>query len=1315
MSIQGIRSFDNSDRQTIQFGIPLTLIVGQNGTGKTTIIESLRYATTGDLPPNSKGGAFIHDPKISGDQEVLAQVKLAFRNTNDVQMICTRSMQLTVKKASRTFKTLEGQLMAMKDNERVTISTRCAELDSQMPLYLGVSKSVLDYVIFCHQEDSLWPLSEPSTVKKRFDEIFEATKFTKALDNIKSLRKEYSTDIKLQEKEVQHLKVEKDRGEKAEKKADELRSDVKKYQEDTDMLQQEISQVNEESNKLFESNREFQNILYRLQNLQHNRSTIVDSIKRVSQGLEKRSESDSELQSLIDNFETQVEERKQKKEEFEDKIDNERINIKEYRQKYNEAILLEGQLKAKQQAYEDQIKKRGEFIKSSVKNFELSGFENIEEEIKEIHSDVHVRFRSQINDLLSEVSTQLERERNNAKSVENDFNKEIQDITTKRLRHEQARSTAKETMQKTERDIKDLKAEISSVETDEGSLAYERSILQELEEKVKSEKSALAEVDYDRELPKLNDHITEIEGKVEELNKQLAIANQRSEDRAKYSLLSNDLKRKETALKEIVNKNDPSYQKVIGHSIDMDDTTVSESAVTSALKEARDEVDKLNEEAASTERQNSQVENELTMEQTSKERKEETLKSHKTEVLSKLNLTSIEDYPKKVKECEEKYYKGLEELSKNSSSKKYYEDSIKAANIKNSCLHCRREFEDDEEKNDFLDLMNSWLQASTTTSIDSIKSRVDKADKDLKLAHEMSSLVEESSKLEDYEIPEASGKIQELEQQRDSISEALDSVRDRQEQAREKLSNLESLKRPIHDILRYSKEISDLKGQIQEIDDDLGDASSSQTSRSTSEIHKDITDLNEEAKSHKRKLSQLSDERETHRSNLSSYQNKVSSKQLDINKLEHVLSDKANKEKQLEYLKERVDRSKQDVNECNTRLEQVSEEEKDTKDRMNQQLHRLEKNIQEINDKYTKIHRSLKDYDSLNESIEEYEKENSQTGRNNLEKCRLEVEDYSNKIQEAEENIEAFTTKMNDENTALLDMKSYERNLRDNLELRRLKGELSDTDSTINELEAQNAEQEREKFDDESERLRQKLAQLNSEYSTKIGEIKQMSDQLRQVDEELETEFKNVKENYRKAVIKLRTTSVANEDLAKYSKALDSAIMKYHSLKMEEINSIIDELWKKTYTGTDVDTIIIRSDQENSRGNRTYNYRVCMVKQDVELDMRGRCSAGQKVLASIIIRLALSECFGLNCGLIALDEPTTNLDATNIEALARSLGSIIELRRKQKNFQLIVITHDEQFLTHMNASAYSDHFYRVSRNQRQLSQIQMFPISRVVE
>ena len=60
--------------------------------------------------------------------------------------------------------------------------------------------------------------------------------------------------------------------------------------------------------------------------------------------------------------------------------------------------------------------------------------------------------------------------------------------------------------------------------------------------------------------------------------------------------------------------------------------------------------------------------------------------------------------------------------------------------------------------------------------------------------------------------------------------------------------------------------------------------------------------------------------------------------------------------------------------------------------------------------------------------------------------------------------------------------------------------------------------------------------------------------------------------------------------------------------------------------------------------------------------MKGRCSAGQKVLSSIVIRLALAETFCQNCGILALDEPTTNLDAENIEGLANALETIIESR-----------------------------------------------------
>ena len=54
----------------------------------------------------------------------------------------------------------------------------------------------------------------------------------------------------------------------------------------------------------------------------------------------------------------------------------------------------------------------------------------------------------------------------------------------------------------------------------------------------------------------------------------------------------------------------------------------------------------------------------------------------------------------------------------------------------------------------------------------------------------------------------------------------------------------------------------------------------------------------------------------------------------------------------------------------------------------------------------------------------------------------------------------------------------------------------------------------------------------------------------------------------------------------------------------------------------------------------------------------------RQVLACLIIRLALAETFCLNCGILALDEPTTNLDAVRC--------TVRELRTKRKPVELYI-------------------------------------------
>ncbi len=100
LAIQGIRSFDDKQISVIEFFTPVTVIVGHNGSGKTTIIECLKYATTGDQPLNTRGGAFIHDPKMANEKEVKAQVKLRFVSASERCMLAVRNLSVTAEKTS---------------------------------------------------------------------------------------------------------------------------------------------------------------------------------------------------------------------------------------------------------------------------------------------------------------------------------------------------------------------------------------------------------------------------------------------------------------------------------------------------------------------------------------------------------------------------------------------------------------------------------------------------------------------------------------------------------------------------------------------------------------------------------------------------------------------------------------------------------------------------------------------------------------------------------------------------------------------------------------------------------------------------------------------------------------------------------------------------------------------------------------------------------------------------------------------------------------------------------------------------------------
>lgn len=143
--------------------------------------------------------------KSYGEKVVNARVKLLFKSMNGKTMVATRNLKSTVEANKTKMRQLGGSLViANPDGTRENLSHHCTELNSQMETFLGVSKPILSNVIFCHQDESAWPMSEASALKKKFDDIFAAARYE--MDNMKLRSRPESRNKRLRLKNNTHAK-----------------------------------------------------------------------------------------------------------------------------------------------------------------------------------------------------------------------------------------------------------------------------------------------------------------------------------------------------------------------------------------------------------------------------------------------------------------------------------------------------------------------------------------------------------------------------------------------------------------------------------------------------------------------------------------------------------------------------------------------------------------------------------------------------------------------------------------------------------------------------------------------------------------------------------------------------------------------------------------------------------------------------------------------------------------------------------------------------------------------------------------------------
>ncbi|PYH91486.1 P-loop containing nucleoside triphosphate hydrolase protein [Aspergillus ellipticus CBS 707.79] len=1164
-----------------------------------------------------------------------------------------------------------------------------------MPQYLGVSKAILDSVIFCHQDESLWPMSEPSVLKKRFDEIFEAMKYTKAIDNIKSLRKKQNEELAKYKIMEQHAKEDKEKADRAEKRSIKLQDEIEALRDETHQLTQEMRRVAELADKAWKESESYSQILGALEGKRIEAKSVQTTIDNLKRHLVELDDPDEWLESNLEQFETRQLQYQQQEESQKETYMELKDRIERSRQRLGNKQAECGKFENDKANFERQVERRQRMTKDIARNHSIRGFDNVVEQ-----SDVD-EFMRKIRKILKDQNQALERTKREAQSELREAQSSLNDIGQQKSALQGSKNAAKQQIATNDREAATYQWKLNEINVDEGVQAALESNIEDIGSQLEQAKERTRSASWDKEIQSVNSQIRDLEDESSRLNIELIEATKKAGDLARLDHLKKELKERERSLETMKGAHGERLSKFVSSSWTPESL---EHEFQHALEEESRHVTKAERERDSVSRELEQVEFKLKDVKKTLSQRQKVLKECVEEIREAVG-DEPEEYPDIVKERQAQLDLAKKDAEQFAGIGEYMASCLETAKSSKLCRLCTRTFKNETELQSFRSKLEGLVRRAKRDAEDEDVRRLEE---DLTTAREASTAYDTWCRLKQTEIPDLEKEEEQYGAQQDKLLGQLEDHDKIVSTKTEKKKDVESLSKTANTIVRYDGEIKAIRSQIQELSSNQQDANATRT---LEDIQEEIAGIGEKSRALKKTLSKLTHDKEQTLSEMNKLELQLRDVKSNLDNAKFQLERKADLLARMEEYRTLNNKQREAIAKADKEIESLTPELLKLQAKYEDISQRAESREREMQQEISQLYENVHQLELSNEEIDDY---NRRGGPNQLERSKSELQSIENEISELEFEQASITKEINKISSQLKDSENTKRQYADNLTYRQATRSLDTVTEEIEQLAAQNAEVDRSRFKGESERRAREHNALAAKQASKMGEMKSKDDQLMQLLADWNTDYKDASGKYKEAHIKVETTKAAVDDLARYGGALDKAIMKYHGLKMEEINAIVAELWQKTYRGTDVDTILIRSDNENAKGNRSYNYRVCMVKQGAEMDMRGRCSAGQKVLASIIIRLALAECFGVNCGLIALDEPTTNLDRDNIRSLAESLHDIIRTRQQQANFQLIVITHDEEFLRHMQCGDFSDYYYRVSRNEKQKSIIERQSIAEVM-
>lgn len=1264
--IQGVRSYSPDEPMSIEFFKPLTLIVGQNGCGKTTIIECLRHITTGELPPNcDHGKSFVHDTRVLMRNTVHSKVMLKFKNVIGAEftacsLFCLKQEALTQKFQSTDFTV--G--VKSKDGKEGEMNQPHANMSKMVPDLMGVSKAVLSHVIFCHQEQSNWPLSESKELKERFDEIFAATKYSTALEQIKKLVKESAAKVREFQLALAELSGKK---------------------EALQRLRNMLEDANVERATQMQKRGELQEVIQQLQLQKGNQNASVLKIQKMQLQIDSHSEKVVFYQNELEKFQRQdisilndsdddllsIKSRLEAEKNIHSNSHSDDIrnraqletsisNLRKAKSDHDLQISLgESQKRSVISAIESRdnlcLLLANEFDVAYAGTGGISSAEciflgDLQSKIELLNSDDDRKLAA----IRSEVQAVSQQCISNRQSIQS-FQSQISILESQRASKQIAIDDKSAKMQENRNfQAKEFAAQ-----------AEERAACERLNEK----RSGGQIANLKKDMAVKEALLLELRSKAESFESQLQECHRVEQLASRTRVLSEEANRNLDACRLEWNALKPKVINALGsdHSAEGLEL-IAQSCQSLQLKHAQIEgeiktlenelIAKKSQVATFAEKKRSATEDLRVCDAELSE-----MASSLQEIPMMCDLvTTSEGLPEQISLIEREITTLQNRSALVATAKTHNAQFLSHMQARHECPICEQSVSDKH-----IDVYEQRLNpVNLSRKEEEFQQKIAQQRALMSSAKEALRLVTSIARTKENRC-EISNRVLIASSSMESIERSVSDLVSRVQILKQNLNVTKEALIKCEEVHRSYKQACDVLRQFNQdciLSRDCGSSSSIQAElaaarSSRQKIESEIAICSQKLADEIKELAALDMRHKDtalhyERCKAESMQYRSIQSDLDALRVEvsNIMMSDLSLKQQVELcvseasgLAERERRAKMELSSQEPAL-------RDSRDRRNSKLGELKIKQNEI--------MSMPSISSIESNIR------SRTQMSN---------ECSQRLKLSEQELKAVTEKIQQQEGKESQIAKVLWNIETNISLRKLQSDLKFEKDAIEQKKAELIPLKNSGIQEAFRQTCQLVEERMASFNKLSGVIESIDSQRANLQQQIDGDsFNGVDRLHSVKLVEHRTEEMAHGDLVKYHAALDQALMRFHQMKMDEVNKLISEYWQQTYRGRDIDTIKIVSDVESEKlTRRSYNYRVVMRKNDVEIDMRGRCSSGQKVLACLVIRLALAESFCTSCGILALDEPTTNLDHDNIMSLAQALGRIIEARRGNSHFQLIII------------------------------------------